>query len=321
MAVADTFFALQTAVAGRYSLVRELGRGGMGIVYLARDVALDRPVAIKLLPPSLAENSQLRERFLREARTVAQLAHPNIVPIHAVEEHDGLVFFVMSYIDGETLGERVRCGGPLAPGDVTRVLQEVAWALGHAHARGIVHRDVKPDNVLLDAESGRAIVTDFGIAAATGMSTPSGGIAIGTPQYLSPEQARGEEAEPRSDLYSLGATAWFALTGKPLFEGTLPQLLVRHSSEQAPPLLSVRADVPVSLALTVDRCLAKRVEDRPASAESAGGGAGHITSARARHPGADSRVHGSSVGVRASGLSRDYVSDGGPSDDRGRDRR
>jgi serine/threonine-protein kinase len=239
----------------------------MGIVYLARDVALDRPVAIKLLPPTLAENVQLRERFLREARTVAQLSHPNIVPIHAVEERDGLVFFVTSYIDGETLGERVRRSGPLTSRDAMRVMQEVAWALGHAHARGIVHRDVKPDNVLVDAESGRAIVTDFGIAAATGMSTPSGGIAIGTPQYLSPEQARGEEAEPRSDLYSLGATVWFALTGKPVFEGSLPQLLHRHGTETVPAVLSARADVPLSLARSIDRCLAKRAEDRPASAD------------------------------------------------------
>lgn len=174
----DTFFALQTAVAGRYSLVREIGRGGMGIVFLARDVALDRPVAIKLLPPMLAGQPQLRERFLREARTVAQLAHPNIVPIHAVEEHHELVFFVMAYVDGETLGARVRRSGPIAPIEATRVMQEVAWALSHAHARGIVHRDVKPDNVMLEAESGRAIVTDFGIAAAGGAATPSGGVAI-----------------------------------------------------------------------------------------------------------------------------------------------
>ena len=146
---APEFFALQSAVAGRYSLVAEIGRGGMGIVFAARDVALDRPVAIKLLPPSLASSDDARRRFLREARTAASLSHPHIVPIHAVEERDGLVFFVMSLVDGESLGARVRRLGPLPPCEAMRVVQEVAWALGHAHARGIVHRDVKPDNILL----------------------------------------------------------------------------------------------------------------------------------------------------------------------------
>lgn len=158
------FLSLQAVVAGRYSLERELGRGGMGIVFLARDVALDRPVAIKLLPPKLAAIPELRERFLREARTAANLSHPNIVPIHAVEERDDIVYFVMGYIDGETLGQRVRRNGPMARSMAARLVQEVAWALGYAHGRGVVHRDIKPDNVLIDKGSGRALVTDFGIA-------------------------------------------------------------------------------------------------------------------------------------------------------------
>src|SRR5262245_17284615 len=172
------FLALQETVAGRYFIERELGRGGMGVVYLARDVALDRPVAIKLLPPELAATSELRARFIREARTAAQLSHPHIVPIHAVEEHASIVFFVMSYIEGETLGERVRRAGPVGSSEATRIMQEVAWALAHAHARGIVHRDVKPDNILLEAESGRAMVTDFGIARASESRTPAGGVVI-----------------------------------------------------------------------------------------------------------------------------------------------
>src|SRR5262247_2764655 len=187
------FLALQETVAGRYFIERELGRGGMGVVYLARDVALDRLVAIKLLPPELAATSELRARFIREARTAAQLSHPHIVPIHAVEEHASIVLFVMGYVDGETLGERVRRTGPLPPGDAMRIMQEVAWGLAHAHARGVVHRDVKPDNILLDRETGRAMVTDFGIARASEAHTPAGGTVIGTPQYMSPEQARGEE--------------------------------------------------------------------------------------------------------------------------------
>src|SRR4029078_5933963 len=134
------FLELQAALAGEYSLQRELGRGGMGIVYLARDVQLDRDVDIKVLPSHLARNAASRERFLREARTAAGLSHPNIVPIHRVGEAGGFVFFVMSYVEGETLGERLRARGPLPPADTMRIMREVAWALAYAHGRGIVHR-------------------------------------------------------------------------------------------------------------------------------------------------------------------------------------
>src|SRR5687768_13948384 len=150
MTIAPTpeFLLLQPVVAGRYSLERELGRGGMGVVFLARDVALERPVALKLLPLSFALDPEPRERFLREARTAAKLSHPNIVPIHAVEERGDVVYFVMTFVDGETLGQRVRRAGPLAASQATRVVQEVAWALAYAHGRGVVHRDIKPDNIL-----------------------------------------------------------------------------------------------------------------------------------------------------------------------------
>src|SRR6266700_3293657 len=169
------FIELQAALAGRYSLERELGRGGMGVVYLAREVRLDRPVAIKLLPPSKATDPKLRERFLREARTAAKLSHPNVIPIHAVEEIGGFVFFAMAYVEGETLTERVRRRGPLAPQDATRLLREIAWALAYAHAQGVIHRDVKPDNIMLETGSGRALVADFGIAAqVTGASGVDG---------------------------------------------------------------------------------------------------------------------------------------------------
>src|SRR4051812_25597995 len=141
------FLAFQEAVAGRYSLERELGRGGMGVVYLAREVRLDRPVAIKLLPPELAAHANLRDRFTREARTAARLSHPYIVPIHAVDEIGGFVFYVMAYVDGETLGQRVQHRGALPAQEVTRILREVAWALAYAHAQGVVHRDIKPANI------------------------------------------------------------------------------------------------------------------------------------------------------------------------------
>jgi predicted Ser/Thr protein kinase len=262
------FLSLQEAVAGRYSLERELGRGGMGVVFLARDVALDRLVAIKLLPPDLAAAPQVRQRFLREARTAAGLAHPNIVPIHSVEEQAGSVFFVMGYVDGETLGARVRRVGALAPRDVMRVIQDAAWALGHAHARGIVHRDVKPDNVLLERDSGRALVVDFGIARSVDADTPAGGTRAGTPQYMSPEQIAGGVVDARSDLYSLGVTAFFAATGRLPFESRSTEgFITKHLSEAPPPLARCAPTLPVRFAEAVDRCLAKDPVDRYASAE------------------------------------------------------
>ncbi|HEX9249876.1 MAG TPA: serine/threonine-protein kinase, partial [Gemmatimonadaceae bacterium] len=151
---------LERAVAGRYAIERELGRGGMGVVLLARDLSLERPVALKLLPAMMAAQPVLRERFLREARTAAGLSHPHIVPIHAVEAREAIVFIAMAYVDGETLADRVRRTGPLPPHEVARILREVAWALAYAHGRGIVHRDIKPDNILIERGSGRALVTD-----------------------------------------------------------------------------------------------------------------------------------------------------------------
>ena len=204
------FLALQALVAGRYVLERELGRGGMGVVYLAREVALDRPVAIKVLDRGLARSPEQRERFLNEARIAAALAHPHIVPIHAVEADADPPFFAMEYVDGESLGARVRRLGPVGVGDAVRILLETAWALGHAHARGVVHRDVKPENILIEDGTGRAVVTDFGIARRAA-EVVSG--ASGTPRFMSPEQAAGASADARADVYALGRTAWFTLSG------------------------------------------------------------------------------------------------------------
>jgi hypothetical protein len=258
------FFSFQQAVAGRYSIDREIGRGGMGVVYLAREVHLDRPVAIKLLPPERAAQRTLRDRFLREARLAAKLSHPNIIPIHSVEEIDGFVFFVMAFVEGETLADRVRTRGPLPANEGARVLREVAWALAYAHGQGLVHRDVKPDNILLEESSGRVLVADFGIAAAAGDSAD--GIS-GTPEFMSPEQALGTALDARSDLYGLGATAFYMYSGRFPFEGkTATEVLAKQVTEPAPPLSSLGLAVPRKLAALIDRCLAKAPAQRPESA-------------------------------------------------------
>jgi len=266
---APEFLALQEAVAGRYAIERELGRGGMGIVFLARDLSLDRLVALKLLPPSLAALPERRARFLREARTAARLSHPHIVPIHAVEESGGLVFFVMGFVSGETLGERIRRLGRLTAAEVTQVMREVAWALAYAHRQGVVHRDVKPENILLERDGGRAMVTDFGIAQVSGdaADTPAGQV-VGTARAVSPEQAAGEAVDGRSDLYSLGVTAYLAATGQWPFDGeSAAEVLAKHLTQSAPPVLGLRPDIPASLAAAIERCLEKSPDDRFASGE------------------------------------------------------
>ena len=256
------FLALQEHLAGRYSVERELGRGGMGVVLLARDVALDRLVAIKLLPSALAANPEYRRRFLKEARTAAGLSHPNIVPIHAVEEHDELVFFVMGYVDGETLGERVARTGPLSPRFGMKVMQDVAWALAYAHQRGVIHRDIKPDNIMIESGTDRSLLTDFGIALGK-RDTDSGGEVIGTARYMSPEQACGETVDARSDLYSLSATMFYALTGRPPFDaGNVQAILAKQVTEPAPQIVVARPEVPDRFAEVIESCLAKAPADR-----------------------------------------------------------
>lgn len=263
------FIALQEALAGRYSLEHELGRGGMGIVYLAHEVALDRPVALKLLPPELAAQPALRERFLREARTAAGLSHPNIVPIHAVDEIAGYVFFAMAFVDGETLGQRVRSRGPLSSSDAARLLREVAWALAYAHVQGIVHRDIKPDNVLVETGSGRALVADFGIAHVRDAPGMTGvGEVLGTAEFMSPEQASGAPVDARSDIYSLGVVGFYALSAELPFQAeTVAGLLAQHITQPAPLVSTVAPEVPRKLAQVIDRCLAKDPGQRFANGE------------------------------------------------------
>jgi len=264
------FIALQSALAGEYSLDREIGRGGMGIVYLAREVRLARPVAIKVLPPALAARPELREGFLREAQTAAALTHPNIVPVYAVGERGGFVYIVMAFVEGTTLGERIRQRGPLLPGQAARVLREVAWALAYAHGARLVHRDVSAENILLERGSERALVTDFGIASATQTNALSAdGRVMGNAHFVSPEQASGEPVDARSDLYSLGVVGYYALTGRLPFDGETSADVVRqHLTATAPSITSVAPSVPPRLAAAVERCLHKEPIRRYRNAES-----------------------------------------------------
>jgi len=261
--------SLRAALKGQYAIERELGRGGMGIVVLARDERLDRRVALKVLPPTLAEQSDTRERFLREARMSAQLSHPNIVPVYRADDIGGFAFFAMGFVDGETMGDRIRDRGALAPAEVVRILREVSWALAYAHARGIVHRDVKPDNILLERSSGRAIVTDFGIARADfNPSLTQDGLVLGTVHYMSPEQSSGDALDGRSDLYALGCVGFLALSGRLPFEGQSPQsILIAHATKEPPPLRSIAPQVPAPLAAVIDQCLRKAPAERFATGE------------------------------------------------------
>ncbi|MBX9929446.1 MAG: serine/threonine protein kinase [Gemmatimonadaceae bacterium] len=260
---------LERRTQGRYAVERELGRGGMGTVYLARDLSLDRHVAIKVLPTELAIQAALRERFVREAKLAASLSHPNIVQVYAVEEHDDLLAFVMQYVDGENLAERVARAGPFDATTLARFLQDTAWALGYAHARGIVHRDVKPDNILVERGTGRAMIMDFGIARQQQASNLTEvGHSIGTPRYMSPEQAAAEPVDGRSDLYSLGCVGYFAATGRPPFDAeSAHKLLMQHLTVAAPRVREHRSELPAGLDDAIARALAKDPAERFATGE------------------------------------------------------
>ncbi|MEO5825624.1 MAG: serine/threonine-protein kinase [Gemmatimonadales bacterium] len=255
--------ALQESLIGRYSLERELGHGGMATVYLARDVKLDRPVAIKVLHQRLSADSGARERFVREAKIAARLSHPHIVPIFAVESSPSHVFIVMAVIDGETLGARIRRRGAMPQDEAERVLRETAWALGYAHAHGVIHRDLTLENILLERGTGRALLADFGIAAERDVA--ESGPVFGTPGFLAPEVIRGDLVDHRSDIYALGVITWTAISGRAPFVGdTSAQLLAKHLLQPVPSLGEHVRGVSRRLGAAVEACMAKEAEARPA---------------------------------------------------------
>ena len=261
--IAPEFAELAAALGAQYELEREIGRGGMGVVYLARDVRLDRPVAIKTLPRNLTD-SATRDRFLREARTAASLSHPNIVPIYRADETGGFVYFAMAYVEGGSLAERVKAEGPLGAREAAGYLRDVALALGYAHAHGVIHRDVKAENILIERASGRAMVTDFGIArVADAAPLTMTGHVLGTVHYMSPEQVAGEKLDGRTDIYALGVVGFLALSGAfPFDSETASAVLVAHVTKRAPSLAAAAPNVPPALAAVVDRCLMRETSAR-----------------------------------------------------------
>ncbi|HJS47882.1 MAG TPA: serine/threonine-protein kinase, partial [Gemmatimonadales bacterium] len=260
---------LTAALAGRYELERELGQGGMATVYLARDLRHDRRVAVKVLRPELAAVIGA-ERFLAEIKTTANLQHPHILPLHDSGEADGFLFYVMPYVEGESLRDRVHREKQLPVADAVRLVTEVAGALDYAHRHNVIHRDIKPENILL--HDGSALVADFGIALAAskagGTRMTETGMSLGTPHYMSPEQAMGErEITARSDVYALGAVAYELLTGDPPFTGSTAQAIVARVVTESPrPLTAQRHTIPPHVEAAVLTALEKLPADRFASA-------------------------------------------------------
>jgi len=267
---------LRQATLGDYEILRELGRGGMATVYLAHDIALDRKVALKVMSPALALMGEgMAERFKREARTAASLSHPNIIPIFAVKSHGKTLFFVMKFIAGRSLESLIKDLGPMPVEMALDLLQQVGTALGYAHRHGIVHRDVKPANIMVD-EEGWSVVTDFGIAkVAENRGLTMTGIAVGTPSYMSPEQCAAKEITGKSDQYSLGVVAYEMLSGKQPFEGdSAMAIMFAHFHEAPRPIKEHRPDVPNDVAAAVMRMLEKPPEKRWHSLEEALGAMG-----------------------------------------------
>ena len=259
--------ALRAATLGDYDIAGELGRGGMATVYLAHDIALDRKVAIKVMSPALSLGDGV-ERFRREAKTAASLSHPNIIPIYAVRHSERLLYFVMKYVEGRSLDSIIRELGPLPIPMVQAILGQTASAFGYAHRRGVIHRDIKPGNILIDDE-GWAVVTDFGIAKVSeAEQLTSTGLSVGTPTYMSPEQVAAQAVTGASDQYSLGVVAYEMLTGKPPFHGGgMMAMMYAHVHQEPAPIEAVCPDCPEGLRAAVMRMMAKDPADRWPSVE------------------------------------------------------
>jgi serine/threonine protein kinase len=259
--------SIQLEDLGRYRMTKVLGGGGMAVVYLARDEELDRPVAIKVLADNLAADESFRKRFLREARLAARLAHRNVVQVYDSGEADGRPYIVMEYVEGETLADLLSRRGRLPSAETVELALEVCSGLEHAHAKGLVHRDVKPQNLLIGAD-GTVKIVDFGIArSAHGTRLTEAGTVLGTAAYLAPEQATGEEVTPAADVYALGVVLYEMLAGRtPYTAESLTQLLVGHRDQPLPGVREYAPETSESLEDVIMRCLARLPTYRPQSA-------------------------------------------------------
>jgi hypothetical protein len=274
---------------GTFGIIRVVGRGGMGVVLHAYDPCLARDVAVKVIDPKLANNEVARQRFCREARAAAAVTHDNLVAVHQVDEDEasGLPYLVMQLINGESLEQRIKRSGKLPPIEVARLGMQAAAGLAAAHAGGLIHRDIKPGNILLEAATDRVKLTDFGLARAVeDVKLTRTGFVAGSPLYMAPEQARGDDIDHRADLFSLGSVLYEAATGSPPFEAKTPLAVLRRVSDETPrPLSELSPDVPHWLSDLVDRLLAKEPKDRPqTAAEVAEILAGELTRAHALNP-------------------------------------
>jgi serine/threonine protein kinase len=256
---------------GRYDVERVIGSGGMGVVFKAFDTELNRPVAVKVLVPHLAHNGAARQRFAREARAAAAVVHEHVVPIHNVESDATAPFLVMPFVAGESLQQRIDREGALHVCEILRIAMQTASGLAAAHAQGLIHRDVKPSNILLEQGVERALLTDFGLARATDdASLTHTGCHPGTPQYMSPEQARGDSLDGRSDLFSLGSVVYTMCAGHPPFRAESSYAILRRITDTEPrPLREINVGIPDWLERLVNRLLAKNPDDRVSSAEQA----------------------------------------------------
>ncbi|MCZ6755254.1 MAG: protein kinase [Gemmatimonadetes bacterium] len=269
--MASSLEDLRAALAGRYEIERQIGQGGMATVYLAHDVKHERQVALKVLRPDLAA-ALGPERFTREIRIAAQLQHPHILPLHDSGDAEGFLYYVMPYVEGESLRDRLNRSGELPIDDSIRIIREIVDAVAHAHEHGVVHRDLKPDNVMLSKR--HALVMDFGVAKAVSEATgrqqlTTAGVALGTPAYMAPEQATADpQTDHRADIYAVGVVAYELLTGSPPFTGPNAQAILSAQVMQDPaPVTTTRANIPAPLADLVMRCLAKKPADRWQSAD------------------------------------------------------
>jgi eukaryotic-like serine/threonine-protein kinase len=254
-------------LGSQYRIERELGRGGMGMVFLARDTTLDRPVAVKVMHPDLSVHGSITQRFLAEARMIARLRHPNIVSVHTAGEATGIFYYVMDHVPGESLRERLNVAGKLDNDEAVRIIGDIADALAAAGLAGLIHRDVKPENILLDSATGRAMLADFGIARVAAAEVEAQltgqGVAVGTPTYMSPEQAAGEGVDSRSDIYGLGVVAYEMLAGQPPFRGPNGAAVISMQlSEKPVPIEKLRPDLPAHVSQTIMRALEKSPEHR-----------------------------------------------------------